>query len=650
MSSTPASAKSAAIEATWRDVELQLDELLQLARATTPAKEFHAALLQRVAQAVSAGTTLLWMRLASNSLPAESPPAAAGWELQAAWGNRGRELSFGSGTALADHLARLPRRLEDSQTEPLELSNVQLPGPGWSTVVPVRVDGETVAVLEVFWQMAVPLAMHRNIRNILTAFTEAAAEYHRGGQLRDLRSRLDDSLGLDRFSLVLQRLLDPRAIWFTIANEVGQYIECDRVCVLSNAGGWRVQAVSHLEAVDRRSPVVGSAERLASAAVDAQPIWLQQTSRADSLPAATRWHEYLEESPTRSAALVPLVSAGTDVVGALLLERFAERPFTGAERWRVERLARHAAAAVARGSQLQSHRWLAKLRSQSTLLVLLIGIAVVAVGFVPVDFEISARGRLQPVSRHDLFAPADGLVRTLHVTDAQEVATGAVLVELTNEDLEFELTRVSGELQTARQQLATVQAARLESASSARESRGQLAADEERLKQVIQGWEQQYQHFLRQRDELTVRSPIAGRIVTSNIDQVLRSRPLRRGQLLLTVADEKGGWILESHVADQDVGHVLAARQSGGELPIRFIVATQPTVTHRGQVTQIADWTELDESGQPTVKVTAIIEDPSGLAARPGATTTARIYCGRASLAYVWLRDVIELVRTRVLF
>jgi hypothetical protein len=35
---------------------------------------------------------------------------------------------------------------------------------------------------------------------------------------------------------------------------------------------------------------------------------------------------------------------------------------------------------------------------------------------------------------------------------------------------------------------------------------------------------------------------------------------------------------------------------------------------------------------------------------RPGATVTTKIYCGRASIGYVWLHDLIAFVQTKILF
>ena len=118
----------------------------------------------------------------------------------------------------------------------------------------------------------------------------------------------------------------------------------------------------------------------------------------------------------------------------------------------------------------------------------------------------------------------------------------------------------------------------------------------------------------------------------------------------MTVADESQSWILDLRVADHDVGHVLAARQTQAQLPIQFVLATQPAVVHVAAVDQIGEWTDLEKGADPGVEVTARIENSAGLAVRPGATVTAKIHCGRRQLGYVWFRHLIELVRSKIVF
>jgi len=45
------------------------------------------------------------------------------------------------------------------------------------------------------------------------------------------------------------------------------------------------------------------------------------------------------------------------------------------------------------------------------------------------------------------------------------------------------------------------------------------------------------------------------------------------------------------------------------------------------------------------------VDDPAKLGElRPGAGVIAKIHCGKASISYVWLRDLISAIRTRLLF
>jgi hypothetical protein len=44
------------------------------------------------------------------------------------------------------------------------------------------------------------------------------------------------------------------------------------------------------------------------------------------------------------------------------------------------------------------------------------------------------------------------------------------------------------------------------------------------------------------------------------------------------------------------------------------------------------------------------IDGPLPPGARAGTSATARVHCGRRPIGYVWLHDLIDAVRTQVLF
>ena len=60
----------------------------------------------------------------------------------------------------------------------------------------------------------------------------------------------------------------------------------------------------------------------------------------------------------------------------------------------------------------------------------------VALWLVPYDFAVEARGTLQPVTRRDVFAPADGVVERIFIRHGDPVKAGDPLFELRSSDLD----------------------------------------------------------------------------------------------------------------------------------------------------------------------------------------------------------------------
>ncbi|MGD9635412.1 MAG: HlyD family efflux transporter periplasmic adaptor subunit, partial [Pirellulales bacterium] len=152
-----------------------------------------------------------------------------------------------------------------------------------------------------------------------------------------------------------------------------------------------------------------------------------------------------------------------------------------------------------------------------------------------------------------------------------------------------------------------------------------------------------------QRDELVVRSPIAGRVLTWDLSNRLAARPVERGEVLLTVADLSADWQLELDVADDRIGHVLAAQslQENDALPVEFQLHSADS-TYSGHVEKIGMTASVDtrepSAARPMVEVTVAFDKQElGDAQqdlRPGVTARAEIDCGRRPLGYVWFHDV----------
>jgi multidrug efflux pump subunit AcrA (membrane-fusion protein) len=158
------------------------------------------------------------------------------------------------------------------------------------------------------------------------------------------------------------------------------------------------------------------------------------------------------------------------------------------------------------------------------------------------------------------------------------------------------------------------------------------------------------------KDMLTIRSPIDGRVVTSNVQERLgSSRPVNRGESLLEIADPTKEWELEVLMPEKRMGHIAEARaKTGDKLPVTFFLATNPAEQLQGEV----DIEELSaevrgESGNTVLvhvnfdqaKLHQVVEKP-----KIGASATAKIHCGKRAIGYVWFHDLVDFIRAKILF
>ena len=107
-------------------------------------------------------------------------------------------------------------------------------------------------------------------------------------------------------------------------------------------------------------------------------------------------------------------------------------------------------------------------------------------------------------------------------------------------------------------------------------------------------------------------------------------------------------------VTDADLSARLAALPSeepeDDQLQVSYILATEPGKTRYGTVKEIQHSAEVrgDEGNTVLIKVAINKEELPDL--RPGATVTAKVYCGRRPLGYVLLDDLISFIQTRIIF
>jgi multidrug efflux pump subunit AcrA (membrane-fusion protein) len=656
------------LDEAWRRIESMLDDVAQWARNADSLAEFYEVLLQRMVTELEVAGGAVWSLDSHQRLLRIDMVGSP---------------AIDALTQRADHLEKIQetfrRRTDQPDAEPAypatTATQSQISSEGLvSCLASVIVDSEVVGVLELVLADDTTVSSRENAQHVMAALTDVAVDFHRTQQLRDLRQQVAAWKSAQEFSDCVHRRLGLDETCYAIANEGRRFVGADRVSVLvMQRGSLRVRAISGVDSIDRRSPEVIAMRRLARAiARFGEPLWTQDViERPPQIQQLI--NEFHDASGARGLAIIPIKADSptgkSQLLGVLVVEHFKCDAFEAAEKERLGISCRQAKTALANALEMnglpllwlsrsmRSLGWLFGFQSLTMFALVLIGallllsVGVAALCLVPMDFTITARGHLQPVERRDIFAPADGVVQETRVQHGDEVALGAVLVRLRNTELDYEARRLVGDLATTQAKLRAVQAARL-TAGGDRLRTDQVNADVERYKTILEGMQQQHEIIKRQLQDLNVRSPLSGQVMSWEAGKTLASRPVRQGQRLMTIANVKGSWHLEVDVSDEDIGHVLNARNmsDSGRLPVTFILLTDPAISYRGEVAQVALGTVVTGKREPAVRVTVDLDSNTLSLVRPGAGVVARIHCGRRSIGYVWFRSAYEKLRMQFMF
>jgi biotin carboxyl carrier protein len=307
------------------------------------------------------------------------------------------------------------------------------------------------------------------------------------------------------------------------------------------------------------------------------------------------------------------------------------------------------------GGLLRTLGWL---RLPRTLLRLAVVSAVVvgllfALRTIEVPLAVDVDGQLVPVARQDVFAPRSGLVDAVRVAHGNQVAAGESLVVLRDPALADQMQQLRGEQTKATRQLEAVRATRTTASGGDALERYRLSAEEEELKTELDNLARQLKLLEQQAAALDVTSPLAGTVTTWRVDERLAlGRPVERGQVLLTVADTAGDWLLELSVPDDRMD--LLREADDEQLQVEYRLASDASQLHTATVRRMAE--RVDTTTTPTgsetrtVTIEATPNEPLedellAAALRPGGSVRARIVVGDRALGTVLFHDLTRTLR-----
>jgi len=669
----------AAVQETQLQIRGLVAELDELARSNVDRSEFYRETLTRLVSGMAAQGGAVWIQNNQGQLALEYQINLRQVDLPTCGvDHEGHARLLNKAIATTGGMVVPPHSGSAEDGEPANPTGSLL------ILAPLVSHERRYGVVEIFQRPVGGAVMHRGFLRFVLEVCDLASNYLKRCELTEYAGRQALWNQLEDFCRAVHSGLSVRQVALVVANEGRRLVGCDRLSVATMRGRQpRLAAVSGQETFDRRAAVVRRLDRLIQATVSGQePVWYDGDASALPPQLEKTVYDYIETAEhVKSIGVLPLFAGvanpepnrrakrkPADTVGVLVVEQFqqAKLPEDMLERLRV--VQEHASLALSNAQQhegiflmplwraLGRCRAVVAARSLSILaLVGCLGAVAVAMALVPASFEIEARGTLQPVVRREIFVREPGVVAAVHVDHAQQVKKGTDLLELRNRDLEVSVTDLVGRRTATEEQVAALRRARNDSRLNF-EEQNRLAGQIKQLEKTLDSLARQLELLTRKQQSLSLKSPIDGQVITWDVKNLLQERPVEKGQIAMTVADTAGPWELELHIRESRAGYVARAwQQAQAEqqpLSVEFILATGPGSRLTGTVKQVDTIAEVRGEEGNTVLATVTIDraqiDPAEL--RPGAGVTAKVHCGRRMLGFVLFHELIDTVRSKILF
>ncbi|WP_339744441.1 efflux RND transporter periplasmic adaptor subunit [uncultured Rubinisphaera sp.] len=557
------------------------------------------------------------------------------------------------------------------------------PAPLVVVVSPIFKEKKCAAILQLFF----PETISDEAQKGLMQFAEhlaGLASLHLSGKMASPVAVNSKSFweSIDRFLLDLHNGLDTNQVATTAVNDVRQILTVDRVAIAMKWGRkTKMIAVSGQDKVNRNANLMQKLNRLVRTVYQSRKPFIYNGQLKDLAPQVEKQlADYLEESNARMLAIYPLEYQDREhksedkpqdkakppiLIGAMVVELLTSHNWDTDRQAATELVSDHIATAIHNADEhekiflLPLWRFIGRgfraLRGKTLVKTLVVSglilAAILALMFVQYDYRANGEGRLMPIVQRDVFASQDAEVETVFVTGGDPVKSGDLLIQLKNPELQAEFLRVQGEL-SEKTFLVRAQQSELELASRAGQVedairlQGRIAETEIEVNSLKKETD-----ILKDRiDKLKVYAPIDGVVATFQVEQLLRNRPVRRGEVLMEVMDPKGTWHLELEVKDKRMGHLLRAQTKFDTtaLPIEYVLATDPETTYTGHLEKISSRTSINQESGNVIQVYADIDERELAELRIGAEVIAKINCGKMTLGYVLFGDAIDFVRVRL--
>lgn len=389
----------------------------------------------------------------------------------------------------------------------------------------------------------------------------------------------------------------------------------------------RLIAVSDVEQIDETSPVNQAILGVCQLAISTKTPVVFPVGDLEECP--SELEHYCRTSRLNACIGLPLMSVDGETIGALLVAGEPERlcqPKLVEYLQLVSNLVAGHLGMVLKANQgiiqrIRSSAWSYLKKDWARKAAMVVGAAMLAM-LIPLPYNVGCECQLEPVVRRFVAAPYDGILEQTFAETGEVVQADQLLARMDGRALRIELAGLQAELDAAKK--------RRDSALATGDiAQSHIARSEMKRHQA------KIELLNRRLENLEVKSPIAGIIVSGDLEKV-EGAPLETGQTLFEVGP-----------LDQMVAEILIP-----ESEIRFVKPGQrvkiklnayPFRTFYGELTHIHTRSEI-VSDKNVFVAEVVMENEDGRL-KPGMAGSAKIGSGYYPVGWNLFHNAWEKVR-----
>lgn len=459
----------------------------------------------------------------------------------------------------------------------------------------------------------------------MNSLAQTSEEPERGSRKPSLDNKdLDQTSALLRLLQLeadIRRLETDRELMFHMANESRGVLGFRQAFVFRRKGGWKLAAVSSVNAFDAQAPLNLALQKRISKIAQSDASGAQRFELSEGSDPGP-----FSDYAFSHAIWVPMQTRRGLCFAGILMLREAPWPET------VEPLAERVAATYAHAWEALSGKKLGRrFRFPRRVLAPILALALLALGFIQAPLTVLAPVEVSGRDRVTVAAALNGVIEEVLAPPNSVVEEGELLARYDDTELRNALEIADRETIVARAQLEKLQNASFTDRAAAREMKVAEAELDLALAESA---------LARERlSNIEVRAPRAGLAVFIDPRDLI-GKPVSVGERLMEIVDPNDLELTVRLPVDDSI--VL---RDGATL--RVFLDSNPLTPISGELTRRSYRANTQEDGIFAYTLTATADQDDLREARLGAQGTAQIYGDRHSLFFIVFRRPYSWVRQR---